>query len=55
MPFGFSKNDDIFNDCPICLAQMRADKEGRRLTMDEFVTASRAAQKKGALVGTDLP
>ena len=41
------KNGNIFNDCPICLAQIKADSEGRGLTMEEYITAAREALKNG--------
>jgi hypothetical protein len=53
----FAKNDGEFDDCPICRAQMKADREGRALTMAEFIAASEEAKTAGAVVGSmaDLP
>ncbi len=41
------KNDGSSNACPICLAQIKADSEGRGLTMDEYISAAREAMKSG--------
>ena len=41
------KNSNVFNECPICIAQIKADSEGRGLTMQEYITAAREAMKSG--------
>lgn len=44
-------NEDFFDDCPICQAMKAAQKEGRKLTLEELKEAFKEAKEKGALVG----
>jgi len=48
-----SKKDknQYYDDCPVCLAQQKADDEGRDITMDELMDAMREAKKQGGIVG----
>lgn len=45
------KSDLYSDDCPVCLAQKKADKKGETLTVKELQDAFRQAKKQGATVG----
>jgi hypothetical protein len=42
-------NPELFDDCPICQAQKKAIKEGRKMTLEEFKKAAKQAQQQGAI------
>lgn len=44
-------NKDCDN-CPICRAEKRAEKEGRNLSSDELMEAFQEAKEQGGVVGT---
>lgn len=46
-----NKNDIYSDDCPVCLAQKKADEEGRSLSVRELLDAFREAKKQGGIVG----
>jgi len=41
----YPKESDYFDDCPICQAQKKADKEGRQITMGEIMKAFEETSK----------
>lgn len=41
----------FYDDCPVCLAQKKADEEGRDITENEILEAFEKSKKKGAVVG----
>src|SRR5476649_1366548 len=45
-------NTEKYDDCPMCRAQMKADMAGRELTLEEFIAASRDAERAGGIVGS---
>lgn len=47
----FSSSPFYFDDCPICQAMKKAEKQGRSLSSEELKQAFKKAKKKGAVVG----
>lgn len=46
-PENVGKLDDfLFDDCPICQAMKKADKQGRSLSLEELTKAFNKAKKK---------
>lgn len=41
----------FYDDCPVCLAQKKADEEGRDITESEILEAFEKSRKKGGIVG----
>ncbi|MFH1826856.1 MAG: hypothetical protein ABH812_00275 [bacterium] len=46
-----NKSNLYFDDCPVCLAQKKADEKGKTLSVKELQDAFRLAKKQGAIVG----
>lgn len=53
-PVEATSEEDYFDDCPICQALKKAEKEGREITLTELQEAIGKAQKQGAIVGGSL-
>lgn len=49
-----SSQKDYFDDCPICQALKKAEKEGRSPTMTELREATLEAKQQGAVTGGSL-
>ena len=45
------KDNDYFDDCPICQALKKAEKEKKDLSKEEIMEAYKKAKKQGAIVG----
>ena len=45
------KDEEFFDDCPICQAMKMAKERGRELTMEELKEAFKNAKKQGGIVG----
>lgn len=50
--FLVSSSDDFFDDCPICQAMKKAQKDGRNLSESEIKEAFEESKKAGGVVGT---
>ena len=48
------KNEDLFDDCPICQAMKAAQEQGRELTREELEEAFRKAKEEGAITGGEM-
>ena len=46
-----NKSDLYSDDCPVCLAQKKADDEGRLISERELLDAFKESKKQGAIVG----
>lgn len=44
------KAESYFDDCPVCQAMKKAEKEERSLSLNELKEAFRKAKKKGGVV-----
>ena len=51
MPKGGSKQEDFFDDCPICQAMKAAKERGKDLSLDELKEAFQKAKDQGGIVG----
>lgn len=45
------KNEELFDDCPICQAMKTVQEQRRELTSEELKEAFKKAKEKGAVVG----
>jgi hypothetical protein len=45
------KDEEFFDDCPICQAMKLAKEQGRELTEEELKEAFKKAKERGAVVG----
>lgn len=51
MPKGGNKQEDFFDDCPICQAMKAAQERGKDLSLEELHQAFAKAKEGGAIVG----
>lgn len=45
-------SEHYFDDCPICRAQKKAEKEERNISSEELAEAFQEAKEQGAVTGT---
>ena len=48
-----NKNEEFFDDCPICQVVKAAKEQGREPTLSELKEAFKKAKDNGAIVGGD--